>query len=277
MDFIGQKGPTSKIHLLLLDFLVFCIQLVQLSAYVTRQQLKETSISVTTSAGLEYTPAAPAQDLDHEERGVLRADEQRELDFLMAHDPDTGMATGPVPAAAEASSEHEAEAMDPDSTVEAVDHEQGGILSDPDAAGEPFEHDAEAIDSDGTTEDFDHENVPVRHRNEQRGIEMQPLNPNGTTAAPSPVAAEPPSEHESLLAATASAPRTDAHIFDAFNSGQIVLADLDLRRTAREQFRVSQNFTYEQRDSDRAWRANITGQLLRWRFGGEVGRTTQTV
>lgn len=87
MDFIGQAGPTSKIALLLLDLGVVVLQLGQLSMHVTRQRLKDsaaapaTNVPVTTSSGRVYTAAAAVsthQDLDSEERGVRRSEEEEE-------------------------------------------------------------------------------------------------------------------------------------------------------------------------------------------------------
>ncbi|EME79171.1 uncharacterized protein MYCFIDRAFT_90088 [Pseudocercospora fijiensis CIRAD86] len=39
MDFIGQKGPSSKVHLILLDLLVLLVQLVQMSAHLLRASI----------------------------------------------------------------------------------------------------------------------------------------------------------------------------------------------------------------------------------------------
>jgi len=189
MDFIGQKGPTSKMHLLLLDLLLISIQLVQMTAHITRKRLREPSAPATASTGRETVPAATvSQDLDHEERGVRRSDEQQDIEM---------------------------QTLDPDGAAAARDSE-------------------DAVDVEAT------------------------------------------SERDTLLATT-TAPRTDAHIFDAFNSGQIVLADLDVWRTVKEQFWAYQNMPREQLDSGRVLRANITGQLSRWRFGGDAGRAVQTV
>ncbi|KAH9840434.1 Fungal hypothetical protein [Teratosphaeria destructans] len=184
LDLIGQKGPSSKSHLLLLDLLIVFLQVWQLSTHLTRQRLKEsgTEMSVTTSEGRQYAAARVSQDLDHEERGVQRAD-----------------------------------------------------------------------------------------------IEMQTLNAAsstvGTTAESDESGAS--SSHETLLATTA--PRSDQHIFDAFHSGQIVLADLDLVRTVREQFLAYQHVPREPLQSSRELRANIAGQLLRLRFGANVGAPAQRI
>ncbi|KAK0343204.1 hypothetical protein LTR91_022614 [Friedmanniomyces endolithicus] len=185
IDFIGQKGPSSRVHLLLLDILVVMLQLVHLSAHITRQRLKEGLISVTTPSGRRYTPSAPTsrQDLDAEERGVRRSGEQQD-------------------------------------------------------------------------------------------IEMQTLNPSGA-----PVNAEDgvedSAERETLLASTTA--RTDAHFFDAFNSGQIVLADLNVLHTLQEQFWAYQSAPRETGLSTVELRRNITGQLMRWRSGAAVGRPAQAI
>lgn len=197
MDFIGQRGPSSKVLLLLLDLLVLSLQLVHLSAHITRQRLKGdgigAAINVTTPSGRQYAAAPTAtaqsrQDLDAEERGVRRSDEQA--------------------------------------------------------------------------------------RNEE--IEMQNLTSAGTATASSTsqqrgTESEDTSERDSLLASTNTAARTDAHIFDAFNSGQIIVADLEVWSTIKEQFWAYRypppvSETVPAVTSSRELRANIFGQLLRWRF-----------
>lgn len=149
MDFIGQKAPTSKLHLILLDFLIVLLQLVALGALLTRIKAKK-------HATLSPLPAvAPPQDLDHEERGLHASD----------HDP--------------------------------VD------------------------------------------------IELQTLNPStgqdSSTSAPTPDQDESlESERDALLASTTQPP-SDAHIFDAFNSGEIVILDLNLVRLVHMQMLEYQN------------------------------------
>ena len=109
---------------------------------------------------------------------------------------------------------------------------------------------------------------------------MQTLNLSGVTANeghqvdPQPET-ETSDERDTLLATTNA--RTDAHIFDAFNSGQIVLTDLDVFTTVKEQFLAYRDAPVEPARSTRELRANITGQLLRWRFGGNVGAAGRTV
>lgn len=187
MDFIGQKGPSSKIHLLLLDLFVVFLQLTQLSVLLTVHKLKESS---STSRASTTRPAATRQDLDSEERGVRRSIEQQD-------------------------------------------------------------------------------------------IEMQNLNSSGTTTTP-PQETDHPTDpdlsgREALLATTTPGRRTDANIFDAFNSGQIVVADLDIPNTVREQFWLYRAESLADAGDARTMRANITGQLLRWRSGGLAGRNVQTV
>src|SRR5436305_2031339 len=80
MDFIGQEGPISKIRLLLLDALVITLQFIMLSAHIQRQDLKPMMSSTSTPQPVRTTmedrdePATSAQDLDAEERGVLRSE-----------------------------------------------------------------------------------------------------------------------------------------------------------------------------------------------------------
>lgn len=188
MDFIGQKGPSSKVHLALLDILVLVLQIVHLSAYVLRQRLKDNLTEPVTVPTVPATvPAASTgQDLDHEERGVRRSIEQQQ--------------------------------------------------------------------------------------NEE--IEMQNLNPSGRSTAIDPAEANS-SEREALLASTAMPQRSDAHIFDAFNSGQIVIADLDVWKTVREQFLAYSKSApdTERAERNRLMRQRLAARALQWRFGA-VARGT---
>ncbi|KAK3675707.1 hypothetical protein LTR78_004348 [Recurvomyces mirabilis] len=185
MDFIGQKGPTSKVHLLLLDLLVVILQLVHLSTHITRTRLKDSSVSVTTSSGTQYTATAIRQDHDAEERGVRRSGEHQD-------------------------------------------------------------------------------------------IEMQTLNPSGTSTEPVPNRASTTERADDTLASTS--PRTDAHIFNAFNSGQIVLADLDIFQTTRDQFWAYATTPAEDSTTSIVeMRRNIIGQLLRWRSGAVTGRPAERI
>ncbi|CAK4033633.1 Hypothetical predicted protein [Lecanosticta acicola] len=189
MDFIGQKGPTSKVHLLVLDILVLVMQVVQLSVHVLKMKLKDgsstaeaTPVAVTTSDGDTYSaqPVSAGQSLDDEERGVRRS----------------------------------------------VEVTQG------------------------------------------QDIEMQNLSAGGLASD----AVEPESsERESLMASTSMPTRTDAYIFDAFNSGQILIADLDLWKTVRDEFVAwkktprSASTTAANAEANRLMRERLTRRMLRWR------------
>ena len=74
IDFVGQLGPSSKLHLFLLDVLILGLQLVMLAVVVERQKLKDG----TTPAARQTSGVQPAegtqQDHDSEERGVHRDD-----------------------------------------------------------------------------------------------------------------------------------------------------------------------------------------------------------
>jgi hypothetical protein len=140
MDFVGQKGPTSKFHLVLLDVLILLMQLVQLAATTTRQRVKQQMSSTTT-------PPTAVQNHDFEERGQHRSDHQPVDQELHALNPTQG-----PPEDTESSTQPDTES--------------------------PAQPDAES------------------------------------------------DERQALLASTA--PRTDSFIFDAFNSGEIMVANLNL-------------------------------------------------
>lgn len=92
IDFIGQKAPTSRTSLLLLDGLILVLQSVMCAVWLEMDQLrkmesvlKEVSaggVPKSTAAASTATPAAAVdiltgaststQDLDSEERGVMR-------------------------------------------------------------------------------------------------------------------------------------------------------------------------------------------------------------
>ena len=92
IDFIGQKAPTSKLSLLLLDALVLLLQCVMCAVWLEKDRLKKLDITLRsiaaggfpkrgvpvpgTAATTEATVAdiTPGQDIDAEERGVLRDD-----------------------------------------------------------------------------------------------------------------------------------------------------------------------------------------------------------
>lgn len=119
-------------------------------------------------------------------------------------------------------------------------------------------------------QDLDSEERGVRHSVElqrQDDIEMQTLNASGRPDAPSPNIAEDDSEptNNERASLLSSPPQTDMHIFDAFHSGQIVLADLNVWRASREQFLTSRKAasSAEQREARRAsYRAQLTRGLF---------------
>lgn len=115
IDFIGQKAPTSKLSLLLLDVLVFLLQCVMCSVWLEKDRLKLLEITlrsvaagefpkrtatlpgtVATTAGAAILEVASGQDLDAEERGIIRddplgPDESNEIEMrpLMTGRPST--------------------------------------------------------------------------------------------------------------------------------------------------------------------------------------------
>lgn len=192
MDFIGQKGPSSKLHLILLDLLVVFLQTVHLSVLILRQRLRlSPAIAVTTSTGSQYSaqPTSTGQTVEDEERGVRRSTEEQ-----------------------------------------------------------------------------------------NRGdIEMQTLNSAGESAPPAPSSEEASPEHEALLASTSMPEHTDARIFDAFNSGQIVLGDFDLVKTVKEQFLAYAKAPRDANaaEANRLMRERLAARMLRWRFEAPtvMGRT----
>lgn len=103
-------------------------------------------------------------------------------------------------------------------------------------------------------QDVDSEERGVRRSAEleqQGDIEMQSLNPADRSFNDPPDAAEdeePSNDRDHLLAL----PRSDAHIFDAFHSGQIVLGDFNVVRSAREQMAAYKKATPEARSERRA-------------------------
>ncbi|KAJ4394748.1 hypothetical protein N0V93_003967 [Gnomoniopsis smithogilvyi] len=94
IDFIGQKAPTSRLSLLLLDCLILILQCVMCAIWMEKDRLKriettlknvsaggvpktrDTTTLAETSAAVDVLSGAPTstQDLDSEERGVMRDD-----------------------------------------------------------------------------------------------------------------------------------------------------------------------------------------------------------
>ena len=209
MDFIGQKGPSSKLHLLILDFVVLAFQIVQLSAHVVRTGLKEREgLTVTTANGRQYAAPAPEantqrQDLDSEERGMRRSEEGDEIEMRTLDPSGSAAANATVPT--ETANDEEDE-----------DDERAALLAQP-------------------------------------------------APSSSPSSASPPA-------------RTDAHIFDAFNSGQIVLADLDLWQALKQQFlSYSEKSEEDSMATGRMLRDGFRGQVTRLRLGPMIARGIRAV
>lgn len=92
IDFVGQKAPTSRLGLLLLDCLVLILQCVMCAVWLEKDRLKKIEVTLRSvaaggvpkrNANTTMTPQvaggtagdpASTQDLDAEERGVLRDD-----------------------------------------------------------------------------------------------------------------------------------------------------------------------------------------------------------
>jgi len=74
IDLIGQKGPTSKIHLLLLDIVVVILQSVMVAVTLEWERLGDVlkeSLNPTTG-DRPRVEVAVSQDHDAEERGIMR-------------------------------------------------------------------------------------------------------------------------------------------------------------------------------------------------------------
>ena len=75
IDLIGQKGPTSKLHLVVLDILVCGLQCFMLAVHVERERLAAVLaafVSPTPVADQPRVEVVSSQDHDAEERGVMR-------------------------------------------------------------------------------------------------------------------------------------------------------------------------------------------------------------
>lgn len=75
MDFIGQKGPVSRLVLVLFDSLVMALQFVHLTAHINRKRLKDGAASATAAPQVATPAPSAGQDLDSEERGVRHSTE----------------------------------------------------------------------------------------------------------------------------------------------------------------------------------------------------------
>ncbi|KAK0730684.1 hypothetical protein B0H67DRAFT_474954 [Lasiosphaeris hirsuta] len=78
IDFIGQKPPTWRLSLLLLDLIILGAQCLMLAVHQEREKLrKAVNPSLQTATGAQANEAAApdtTQDHDAEERGILRDD-----------------------------------------------------------------------------------------------------------------------------------------------------------------------------------------------------------
>jgi len=76
IDLIGQKGPTSKIHLVLLDLLILGLQCFMLAVHVERERLTKAiaalSSGSTPPSDQPRAEVASVQDHDAEEQGIVR-------------------------------------------------------------------------------------------------------------------------------------------------------------------------------------------------------------
>ncbi|KAI2468028.1 DUF1746-domain-containing protein [Annulohypoxylon bovei var. microspora] len=73
-DFIGQKAPSSKFSLLLLDLLIFGLQCVMLTVNMEKERVRKVvkPASLLDNPEVSATEGTTGQDYDAEERGVLR-------------------------------------------------------------------------------------------------------------------------------------------------------------------------------------------------------------
>ncbi|EFR03633.1 hypothetical protein MGYG_06627 [Nannizzia gypsea CBS 118893] len=72
IDFIGQKGPTSKLQLLAVDLLVVCLQILMVGAILEKEKVSGLISSRRTAEPIASS-TVPEQDHDSEEQGLLRS------------------------------------------------------------------------------------------------------------------------------------------------------------------------------------------------------------
>lgn len=102
IDFVGQKAPTSRLGLLLLDVVVLAVQCLMLAVHQEREGLRklvvpgrQTALTAALPATTTTTAAATRQDHDAEERGVLRGEtDEIELRPLSGNDGDENTHSG---------------------------------------------------------------------------------------------------------------------------------------------------------------------------------------
>lgn len=168
MDFIGQKGPSSKVHMLLLDLFVLGLQIVHLSTHLLRQRLRQ-GLTDATGVAEASSSGTTSQTVEDEERGVRRSAELERSDDM----------------------------------------------------------------------------------------ELQTLTTSGQASISQPA--------EERLDAFRPTTRTEAHIFDAFNSGQMIVADLNPTQTVKEQVMMI-SLKKTEADDERATRHRQMRQRLTQRL-----------
>lgn len=74
VDFIGQKAPSSRFTLILLDAVVLAIQCFMITVNIEKERIRNVikPPRVNPSSGTTITVPTTSQDHDSEERGVLR-------------------------------------------------------------------------------------------------------------------------------------------------------------------------------------------------------------
>ncbi|TVY71278.1 DSC E3 ubiquitin ligase complex subunit, partial [Lachnellula suecica] len=96
VDLIGQKGPTSKIHLVLLDLLVLALQCFMLAVHIERERLSavlKAFVSPVQAADQPRAEVQTSQDHDAEERGVMRDEVTADGDIELQPLPSTSTTT----------------------------------------------------------------------------------------------------------------------------------------------------------------------------------------
>jgi hypothetical protein len=84
IDLIGQKGPTSKLHLFLLDLLILGLQCFMLTVHVERERLAAVLAAFLKPKSTQPTvQVVSADDQDAEERGVMRDGVMNHVDLEM--------------------------------------------------------------------------------------------------------------------------------------------------------------------------------------------------
>ena len=72
VDFVGEKGPISKVKLVFFDTLIVVLQAVLLAVDVERTGLKKAMNKSSANSSDQSISTSPVQDLDSEERGLHR-------------------------------------------------------------------------------------------------------------------------------------------------------------------------------------------------------------